>query len=72
MESIKMNEKIFILIGYESGFLELLEYQQNGKISLLGTYLQENQHELARIVLDFKKFTLYAITVESEIFQLKI
>lgn len=32
MESVKMNDKTIVLIGYESGCLDLLYYEENGTI----------------------------------------
>ena len=79
MEIVRSSKKgtLLILVGYQSGKIELFVFQkpqnmhlldQNLVIKSMGTFLKKNRHPITKILFDYKSKFIYAITQEGDLF----
>lgn len=83
MEIIRSSKKgtLLVLIGYQSGKVELFVYQKPAELNHLkkdsvvksmGTFLKKNTHPISSILFGYGSKFIYAITQEGDLFVHKL
>ena len=70
MESIKLNQDVYVLLGYEKGRMELYKYQNEPTQSmiLISELFADNPHSIDQIIFDYQTKKIFVCTEESEIY----